>query len=642
MKKYYQIETSGTKATIYIYGDITDENYSESDVSALSFRNELSAIPLVSEIEVRVQSYGGSVFSGVAIYNMLKNHKAVVTVYIDGVACSIATVIAMAGDKIIMPSNSMMMIHNPMSSLSYGNSNELRKMADTLDKIRESSIDAYLSKSNGKITREKLIELLDEETWLSAEECKNYGFCDEVTNQVELVAKFNESTCINSLKNNPIKLEEKKEVNHMNNNQELSGKKSLTQMKQEVQSAGEVVSQLEDKLTNALMMDSPDTVVVNALSKQLEEKKEQMNDLIQVATNEENLVVDRLENQYSNKEGQTNFVNTDTGKSIQMLTSKANLSKSQNTINADDKADLGKMVKGMITGRWEGATNEQRIVAMNTNGDGNVLIPTTLSAQMIDMVRARSVLNQAGMITVPMDSSTMTVAKQTRDIPTNWKKESELIEIGDPSFTPVKFTAKTLVGLCKVSIEMLEDARNIGSLIGNSLIQSLALNLDSAGIIGTGVDPVPLGLYNTDAIKKVEIGEELKNYKNISQAVTAIMNENGQPNSILMNPRTYGELDNLTDTSGQPLNAPQSYNNLENHLVTTQIPTNLGTGKNGSFAIVGDFSKLWLGLRTNIVLEVSRTSSSVFDTLEYAVRAYLRADFQTVHDPHFIILDDIK
>lgn len=189
MKNMWELKQSVNQDVLdlYIYGDVTDLEidwvnwcWVESENSAKHFREELSKYPNVTQINVYINSYGGSVFEGTAIYTQLKRHSAYVTVYIDGFACSVASVIAMAGDKVIMPSNTMMMIHNA-SMCSCGNAKELRKMADDLDAIMKGNRQVYLEKSNGKITEDKLIELLDGETWLTAENCLEYGFADEVS-----------------------------------------------------------------------------------------------------------------------------------------------------------------------------------------------------------------------------------------------------------------------------------------------------------------------------------------------------------------------------------------------------------------------------------------------------------------------------
>ena len=110
----------------------------------------------ITEINLHINSLGGDVFEGIAMFNLLKQHKANVKVYIDGIAASIASVIAMSGDTIYMPKNSMMMIHNCWTT-STGNSKEFRKLAEDLDKIMEVSLESYMSKVN--ITKEKFFNL---------------------------------------------------------------------------------------------------------------------------------------------------------------------------------------------------------------------------------------------------------------------------------------------------------------------------------------------------------------------------------------------------------------------------------------------------------------------------------------------------
>ena len=117
-------------------------------------------------------------FEGTAIYNQLRRHSAYKTVYIDGFACSIASVIAMAGDKIIMPKNALMMIHNMWMGV-IGNAAELRKAADDLDVINSAGRNAYLAKAGDKLTADQLAEMMDAETWLTAEQCIALGLADE-------------------------------------------------------------------------------------------------------------------------------------------------------------------------------------------------------------------------------------------------------------------------------------------------------------------------------------------------------------------------------------------------------------------------------------------------------------------------------
>ena len=190
-KAMWQIKQAAQADTLdlYIYGDVEGDyidwwtwNLVESETSANKFRAELSAHPNVKQINIYINSYGGSVFEGTAIYNQLKRHPAHKTVYVDGFACSIASVIAMAGDEIVMPRNALMMIHNMWMGVS-GNSAELRKAADDLDTINAAGRQAYLMKSGGKLDEARLVELMDAESWLTAEQCMEMGLADRYADQ---------------------------------------------------------------------------------------------------------------------------------------------------------------------------------------------------------------------------------------------------------------------------------------------------------------------------------------------------------------------------------------------------------------------------------------------------------------------------
>lgn len=180
MNKYYQFTKEGSTANIKIYGDVVDEVYSDGQVSAVTFLDELNALGDVAQINVNINSYGGSVSQGIAIYNQLKNHPAKVTTVCDGFACSIASVIFMAGDERIMNSSSILMIHNPWTMMA-GNANELRKEADSLDKMGDLSIDIYM-KSTG-LSYDEVKRMLDNETWISPTEALELGFATSIVQE---------------------------------------------------------------------------------------------------------------------------------------------------------------------------------------------------------------------------------------------------------------------------------------------------------------------------------------------------------------------------------------------------------------------------------------------------------------------------
>lgn len=176
MKRYYQMEVADSVADIDIYGDITSWPWLESDVSAANLSAQLADLD-VDVINVNINSYGGEVAEGLAIYNALKKHKAKVRTRCDGFACSIASVIFMAGDERIMNEASLLMIHNAFS-WAEGDTNALRKMADDLDLITNQSKKIYLANSN--IDEAALTELMDKETFIEPEDALEMGFATSV------------------------------------------------------------------------------------------------------------------------------------------------------------------------------------------------------------------------------------------------------------------------------------------------------------------------------------------------------------------------------------------------------------------------------------------------------------------------------
>ena len=162
-------------------------------MSAKKIAGELKDLGPVSEIAVRINSPGGSVTTAQAICSMLQRHDAKITVYVDGIAASAASMVAMAGDEIIMPEHSMMMIHSPLVYLGSCNAAEMRKMADTLEKVQNSMIGLY--KRSGQ-SEEEIRNLLEAETWLTAREPVELGFADKVEGSLEIAARLEGNTAI--------------------------------------------------------------------------------------------------------------------------------------------------------------------------------------------------------------------------------------------------------------------------------------------------------------------------------------------------------------------------------------------------------------------------------------------------------------
>lgn len=177
-RNYFSLVKEGDVASLNIYGDICSWAWEEyGEVSAVILSKQLEAMGDVKQINVYINSYGGEVAEGLAIYNALKRHKAKVTTYCDGFACSIASVIFMAGDERVMSEASLLMIHNAWTWAS-GNAAELRKQADDLEKITQASVEAY--KAHSSLKENEIKELMDAESWITPEEALSYGFATKI------------------------------------------------------------------------------------------------------------------------------------------------------------------------------------------------------------------------------------------------------------------------------------------------------------------------------------------------------------------------------------------------------------------------------------------------------------------------------
>lgn len=183
MNKFWnKAETSND---IYIYGDITSSKFEDSDVTAKLFLDDLKSCGS-KEINIHVNSSGGDVFNALAIYNTLKNYKGNVTMHVDGLAASAASLIICAGDKVKMASNALIMVHTPSVGLiGYYSAAELSKVESSLLAIEGAILDTYKQRLPEK-NHAEIAEMVTAETWLDAEQAKKIGFVDEITGEVDM------------------------------------------------------------------------------------------------------------------------------------------------------------------------------------------------------------------------------------------------------------------------------------------------------------------------------------------------------------------------------------------------------------------------------------------------------------------------
>ncbi|MED1010742.1 head maturation protease, ClpP-related [Bacillus mycoides] len=167
------------KVVAYMYGIVGGGWF--GDINAEKTREMFDNVD-ADEIEIHINSNGGDAFEGIAICNYLRNHKAHITAVIDGIAASSASLIAMGADKVVMPSNTTMMVHRA-STYGYGNADYLEKQAKMLRDVDDALIQSYRSRFNGEFF--ELEALLDNETYMTAEKAKSYGLCDEIVDSID-------------------------------------------------------------------------------------------------------------------------------------------------------------------------------------------------------------------------------------------------------------------------------------------------------------------------------------------------------------------------------------------------------------------------------------------------------------------------
>lgn len=185
-KTWFKVEAKATgRAEILIYNDIGDFG-----VTAQDFADALDTAGSVSTLDVRISSNGGDVSTGFAIFNMLERHSARKVVTVDGLAASMASVIAMAGDEVHMPANSMLMIHNPWG-VAMGGADQIKSFGDALEQMQQQIADAYVARTG--ISEDEIFAMMAKETWLSAKRAVSLGFADSVGAALDVKATFDVS-----------------------------------------------------------------------------------------------------------------------------------------------------------------------------------------------------------------------------------------------------------------------------------------------------------------------------------------------------------------------------------------------------------------------------------------------------------------
>ena len=300
---------------------------------------------------------------------------------------------------------------------------------------------------------------------------------------------------------------------------------------------------------------------------------------------------------------------------------------------------VGEVIRAKITGK--GTTEVRNALSEGTDASGGYLVPAPLSRDMIDLMRQKNRVTQAGARLINLDTETLSIAGIAADPTPTWREENAEITESQPVFNRLDFKARWLGVLVPTSRELIEDSPNAGEAIQNSIAAALATEWDRAAMFGSGQSPEPLGLTNTAGVFDVSMGgSPITGYGPLLQAVNQTTSANADmPTAMIMAPRTkYLSLGGLVDADGQPLNAPSVLQSIP-QLDTTGVPVDEGTDSDETRIVVGDFKQLYIGVRSELRIEVNPNIYA--KNHQFAIIAWIRTDIQVAQPKAFCQISGI-
>ncbi len=587
------------EAEILLYGVIGD-NADWSDVTSKAFSDELKNVEDAKIIRVRINSPGGDVFAGQAIYSMLKRCKSEVIGYVDGLAASIASLVLMACNKVIMPKNSMIMIHKPWTATA-GNANDMEKVIEKLNKVEESLVAAYVDKTG--LEEDEIKELLAAETWLSASDALAKGFADEIE-ETEISACIKGDTL--EINGQEINIKNYKNFNtewyNKAKGQAGEGKPAINvpmEQKNILDSTQTTTKGSNKMLKNrclalglnydALVTAGMDDTAITALCEKLENGANAQANAKAEKERVQNII--KLGEEYKAQDKAMQFVKE--GKSVDEFKNELMRSlsvKNSDPVENDVKTSFGigmtveeaknfsfvKLLNAMTnptdTGAQKAAEKELEFCskaaekygvknkgiiipaealvtplttpknAINTT-TGAPLIPTTLEmGSFIELLRNKcvilSVARQLNGLVGNID-----IPKQTAGASGYWVGEDTAPTTSNATFDTLKLRMKTVAGNTYVTRNMLKQTTlDMEAFVRVDLAAALALALDKAAFYGTGSDNEPKGISKITGINSVEFAADDPTYKELVQMETEIGLDNAAVDSMayIINAGTKG------------------------------------------------------------------------------------------------------
>lgn len=305
----------------------------------------------------------------------------------------------------------------------------------------------------------------------------------------------------------------------------------------------------------------------------------------------------------------------------------------------EEPLSLRKYLRGMVFGDWANAAAERRAMAEGTLAAGGAMVPTSLSAQIIDRARNAARVLQAGATIVPMESQTLNLARVSGDPAAAWHSENTAIAPSDATLEQVQLKAQTLAGIVQLSRELLEDAEGVDAEVERIFAEVFALKLDSAALYGSGTAPEPRGVKNTTGITTISMGANglaLANHDPLVDAVGTLADNNHEATGFIYPPRTARAFAKLKDTTNQPLMTPEYVRDIPRY-VTNQLPVGLtqGTSNLSSDIFTADWRELLVGVRHTFEVQVLRERYA--DTGSIGLLAWFRGDVLAARPKAFVV-----
>lgn len=550
-RKYWQMKMKAQKtAEICIYEQIGESMWEEG-IGAKQFAKDLKALGDVDRIVLRLNSPGGSVFEGLAIYNQLRAHKATIEVRIDGLAASIASVIAMAGDSVLMPANAIMMIHDP-SGVVMGGAEDMRKMAEALEKIKTSLITAYRDKCG--LPDQDIADLMADETWMSAHEAVEWGFADEVTDEVRIAAHFD----MKDFKKVPDAYA-----------QAAPAEETITSHKEE--------SIMENCTTCGSPLVNGKCLACAAQAKERERVRE----------------ITALAAKFNKADMAREFVNS--GRSVEDFTSAVLASfkpepavpasaaiEVTNLAAAKPFANLGEQLAAIYNAAKPGGYIDKRLMHITAAAsgmgeavpsDGGFLVQQDFTLALLEAARREAVLaprcrtipigaNANGLKAPIIDETSRATGSRWGGVQVYRVDEGGTVTAKKPKFATLNLTLEKLMGVAYATEELLADQTALEAVMTQAFTEELAFKIDDEIINGTGAGQM-LGILNAGCLVSItkEVGQVAATivFENVVKAY-ARMWSRGKANGVwLVNAECFPQLITMSlgvGAAGQPAYLP--------------------------------------------------------------------------------------